>query len=99
MLDRLADQRQRGKVQNAVEPAGAQGATRILGIAQVSHDQLRLGRHRLPVSALEVVKDHDLMAVLDQQARHDRADVSGAAGDEKLHIARQVRRSIESLAP
>jgi hypothetical protein len=39
------------------------------------------------------------MAVFDQQAGDDRADVAGAAGDEELHIAQELRTSIEWLAP
>jgi hypothetical protein len=50
------------------------------------------------VTPLEVVEDHDFMAVFDQQARDDRADVARAAGDEKFHMAHELRRYIEWLA-
>ena len=39
------------------------------------------------MAALEVVENDDLMAVRDQQAGDDRADIAGATGDESFIVA------------
>ena len=98
VLDRLADQRERGEVQHSVE-TGCQRLLDLVGIAQVPDDQLRLRRNGLAMAAFEVVQHDNLVAIRDQHTRDDRADVAGAAGDKELHCAREVRTHLESIAP
>ena len=50
-------------------------------------DQLHPGGHGVGVPGGAVVQHDDLVALGDQQPGDDRADVAGAADDQRLHRA------------
>ena len=84
VLDGLAHERERGEVQDAVEPAREHGVERGR-VQQVGLDEGRALRDRLAVAAVERVEHGDLVAARDELLRDDRADVAGSAGDEEAH--------------
>ncbi len=71
-------------MQHAVEPLSNHVPHGIV-IEQIGDHEPRLRRHRLAVAALEIVEHDDLVPGPEQPAAHDRADVTGAAGDKQLH--------------
>ena len=84
MADRLADERERGEVEHAVQRR-RHGVLERIPVQQVRHDQVGTGRDRGTVAILQVVEDDHLVAGVEQTARDDRADVARAAGDEQPH--------------
>jgi hypothetical protein len=82
---RLAHERQRSKVENAVESSRHRPIDR-LAIEQIGDHELGPIGNRFAVAALEVVKNDDLVPGLEQLARDDGADVAGAARNEQLHV-------------
>src|SRR5690242_11742296 len=68
----------------SVDAAGHR-AFQSVAIAQISHDEVSAGRDRRAMATLEVVEDDDLVTRRQQVSRDDRADVTGAAGDQNSH--------------
>ena len=60
MAHRLGDERQRGEMQNAVEPLLHRSA-QIVCIEEVGNHESGAGRDRLAMTLLEVVEHHDLV--------------------------------------
>ena len=97
MADRLADERQRREVQDAVKPLRHRVADRR-GVPQVGPHETGLGSHRGAMSSLEAVQHHDIVAGSEQLARDDRADVSGATGDQQLHGAHLLSTGAQGIS-
>ena len=89
MLHRLGDERERREVQHGAERV-LDGCPYGVKVTEVTLDEASLRRHRLAMSALEVVKHDDVMAAGNQMPRDDRADVACAACDEQSHRDRSV---------
>ena len=71
------------KCSTASKPAS--GVSTCADVVHPRLDELGLGGHLRGVVAGQVVEHDHLVAGVEQQPRHDAADVTGAAGDQKLH--------------
>jgi hypothetical protein len=74
-------------VQDGAE-AVVDGGVEDFPIEQVRDHEFGALGHSLPMPAVEVVDDHDLVPGLEEMSRDDRADVPGASRDEELHRGR-----------
>ena len=79
LLHRLADQRVRSKVHDGVGLVLRHHRVHRGAVRQVALDKRRLGVNRLLVALVQVVKDDDLFAGLDQLLDGDAADVARPA--------------------
>lgn len=79
--DRLADLREGGEVQDAVEG----GVQPLGGVADVALDEGGSGRDTLAEAGGEIVEDDDLVPRLQQVLGHDTADIPRATCHQVLH--------------
>ena len=84
MAHRFAHERERGEVQDPVEPLAQRLVDRV-AIEQIRDHQTGARRDRVAVAALEVVEHDDVVSGAQQVLGDDRSDVAGPAGDEQLH--------------
>ena len=81
--DRLSHQRLRREVEDGLDAVGEN----VLGLGDGRVHERGTVRDGIGVPCVEVVQHDDLVPRLEQLGRHDRPDVPGTAGDQKLHGA------------
>src|SRR5581483_1937404 len=85
MLHGLAGGDQPGKVKDRIE--SRRGRKHRGRVVHLRLNEFGPGRHLCRVVTREIVEYRDRVPFVEQQSRHDTADVTGAAGDQKLHAS------------
>ena len=102
-LDRVPDVDLGGEVEHDLGTRRGEDRRHGAGIGDVDHVQLsaaaeRLVEIRLPAGR-KVVDHGDSIAPGEQRVDHVRSDEAGAAGDQAVHSATQIRRLSERVPP